>query len=131
VCCGALVGQNRKNPDAGAPRRVFTLGALGGNEPQVLTQFFTARGQGAGFAWQRRPMSEDELTRMGLALARGIETVQQALGTEVVAAPPDAVLATLDDNDAALVCTEWLRDAEAELERRQQIVREELARRGL
>ena len=118
-CCGCNAGL----PEADLPsaRRAFTVGALGRYAPTVLTQHIVAGVKGT--SWTRRPMSRQELEHVGRALVTAYETVRERLGQDVTPEAPEAVLASIeDDEEAARVREDWLREAEEELERRRQIV---------
>lgn len=76
-------------------------------------------------------MHPHELYRVGLALEKGLSIVTAALDGEPIIAPPepDVLAAVADDDEAEAMALSWLAEAELEVERRRQIVAEELQRR--
>ena len=98
----------------------------------MLTQSFVAKGTGrkktgelgGAVIWTRRPMNREELLHVSRAVSTAAHVIGARLDGDVPGvASPEIVLASIDDNDeAATVGLEWLREAEEEVARRQVIV---------
>lgn len=116
----------------------FTRGALG-YRPEVLRQQFVGRGKGTGggaVIWTRRWPSAAEFERMGRAIEKADQIVKTALAlppeSQFAAEHPENALAFIDDDDEAITVGDaWIAEAEAELERRRQIVEADRINRGL
>jgi hypothetical protein len=76
-------------------------------------------------------MSAEELQVTARALATAVETVAERLDDNVLPMRADAVLAEIDDDEeAALVASEWIEEAAREVERRRRIAEEDMERRA-
>jgi hypothetical protein len=98
----------------------------------MLTQQFVDNGtgmkkdgtRGGSVIWTRRPMDRAELEHVAKAVATASFNVQQVLDENVTsAADAESVLRAIEsDEEFASVCEGWIKEAEEEIVRRQQIV---------
>lgn len=126
-CCGRA-----------ADRGVFTIGALGKVPLQFLELKIVSKGLGltktgerAGtFIWSRRLMNREEAEHV----FRAVDTAYQVLSQHLEGSLPDMestekMLAQIENAELECIGQEWLREAEEELDRRRQLLRNELERR--
>jgi hypothetical protein len=125
-CCGSL-----RPLKSGA----YTKGALGGYSLQALRQQFLGPGRGDNggpIAWSRRGMRPEELLYVGRALATAVASVADALDADqLIAEPPEDVLASLENDEAKALREEWVADAIDEANRRFAIAEEDRKRREI
>lgn len=77
-------------------------------------------------------MNREELEHVSRALVTATATVAERLehAAEVTKDPTDVMAMIDDDTEASIIGNEWVKEAEDELARRQQIVEQELSNRA-
>lgn len=101
---------------------------------QALTQNFVGRpfgDNGGAIIWDRRSLSRDEMEHVARALAKAAEIFVEQLGCDLVGVAPEMVFATIENDEEAMEFgLDWIKEVEDEKERREQIVAEDMKRRG-